>query len=138
MAPDAVSPRQEDRTLSFLFIAVGGAAGAVSRYVVDTWVSEQTMSSFPWGTFVVNISGSFVLGLLSALAIDRSVLPADIRLPVLVGFVGAYTTFSTLMLETWRLVESGSNALAIANIVGSGMLGIVALVLGLVVGRAIA
>ena len=138
MAPDAVSPRQEDRTLSFLFIAVGGAAGAVSRYVVDTWVSEQTMSSFPWGTFVVNISGSFVLGLLSAMAIDRSVLPADIRLPVLVGFVGAYTTFSTLMLETWRLVESGSNALAIANIVGSGMLGIVALVLGLVVGRAIA
>jgi CrcB protein len=138
MAPDAVSPRQEDRTLSFLFIAVGGAAGAVSRYVVDTWVSEQTMSSFPWGTFVVNISGTFVLGLLSAMAIDRSVLPADIRLPVLVGFVGAYTTFSTLMLETWRLVESGSNALAIANIVGSGMLGIVALVLGLVVGRAIA
>ena len=96
------------------------------------------MSSFPWGTFAVNMSGSFVLGLLSALAIDRSVLPADIRLPVLVGFVGAYTTFSTLMLETWRLVESGSNALAIANIVGSGMLGIVALVLGLVVGRAIA
>ena len=124
--------------MSFLFIAVGGAAGAVSRYVVDTWVSEQTMSSFPWGTFVVNISGTFVLGLLSAMAIDRSVLPADIRLPVLVGFVGAYTTFSTLMLETWRLVESGSNALAIANIVGSGMLGIVALVLGLVVGRAIA
>jgi len=124
--------------LSFLFIAIGGAAGAVSRYLVDTWVSEQTMSSFPWGTFVVNISGSFVLGLLSALAIDRSVLPADIRLPVLVGFVGAYTTFSTLMLETWRLVESGSNALAIANIVGSGMLGIVALVLGLGIGRAIA
>ena len=124
--------------MSFLFIAIGGAAGAVSRYLVDTWVSEQTMSSFPWGTFVVNISGSFVLGLLSALAIDRSVLPADIRLPVLVGFVGAYTTFSTLMLETWRLVESGSNALAIANIVGSGMLGIVALVLGLGIGRAIA
>jgi len=124
--------------LSFLFIAIGGAFGAVSRYLVDTWVSEQTMSSFPWGTFVVNISGSFVLGLLSALAIDRSVLPADIRLPVLVGFVGAYTTFSTLMLETWRLVESGSSPLAIANIVGSGVLGIVALVLGLVIGRVIA
>ena len=124
--------------MSFLFIAIGGAAGAVSRYLVDTWVSEQTMSSFPWGTFVVNVSGSFVLGLLSALAIDRSVLPADIRLPVLVGFVGAYTTFSTLMLETWRLVESGSSPLAIANIVGSGVLGIVALVLGLVIGRVIA
>ncbi len=124
--------------MSILFIAIGGAAGAVSRYLVDTWVSEQTMSSFPWGTFVVNISGSFVLGLLSALAIDRSVLPADIRLPVLVGFVGAYTTFSTLMLETWRLVESGSSPLAIANIVGSSVLGIVALVAGLVLGRAIA
>ena len=123
--------------MPLVLIAIGGAAGAVSRYVVDTWVSERAASSFPWGTFVVNVSGSFVLGALFVLAIERNVLPADIRLPVLVGFVGAYTTFSTLMLESWRLVEGGATLLALANLVGSVVVGMVALVLGLAVGRAL-
>lgn len=123
--------------MPLVLIAIGGAAGAVSRYVVDTWVSERAASSFPWGTFVVNVSGSFVLGALFALAIERNVLPADIRLPVLVGFVGAFTTFSTLMLESWRLVEGGATLLALANLVGSVVVGMVALVLGLAVGRAL-
>ena len=82
--------------MPFVLIALGGAAGTLGRYLVDAWVTERTVSAFPWGTFVVNMSGSFVLGLLFALAIDRDVLPSDIRLPVMVGFVGAYTTFSTL------------------------------------------
>jgi len=123
--------------LPLLLIAIGGAVGAVSRYAIDTWVSERAASAFPWGTFVVNVSGSFLLGLLFALAIDRAVLPADIRLPVMVGFVGAYTTFSTLMLESWRLVEGGAVLLALANLTGSVVAGLIALVLGLAVGRAI-
>jgi len=123
--------------LPFVLIAAGGAAGAVSRYLVDTWVSERAASAFPWGTLVVNLSGSFVLGLLFALAIERDVLRADIRLPVMVGFVGAYTTFSTLMLETWRLVEGGAIPLALINLFGSAALGMVALVAGLAIGRSI-
>ncbi len=123
--------------MSLVLIAIGGAAGAVSRYVVDAWVSERAASAFPWGTFVVNMSGSFVLGFLFALATERQVLPAEIRLPVMVGFVGAYTTFSTLMLESWRLVEGGAIGLAAVNIVGSAALGIVALVAGLSIGRAL-
>jgi CrcB protein len=123
--------------LSLLLIAIGGAAGAVSRYAVDTWVSERAASAFPWGTFVVNTTGSFVLGLLFALAIDRALLPADVRLPVMVGFVGAYTTFSTLMLETWRLVEGGAMLLALANLAASVVVGLIALVLGLAAGRAV-
>jgi CrcB protein len=109
----------------------------VSRYAVDTWVSERAASAFPWGTFVVNTTGSFVLGLLFALAIDRALLPADVRLPVMVGFVGAYTTFSTLMLETWRLVEGGAMLLALANLAASVVVGLIALVLGLAAGRAV-
>ena len=123
--------------MSLVLIAIGDAAGAVSRYVVDAWVSERAASAFPWGTFVVNMSGSFVLAFLFALATERQVLPAEIRLPVMVGFVGAYTTFSTLMLELWRLVEGGAIGLAAVNIVGSAALGIVALVAGLSIGRAL-
>ena len=124
--------------MTVLMIAVGGAAGAVSRYLVDVWVSERVASSFPWGTLVVNVSGSLVLGLLSALAIESSVLPANIRLPVMVGFVGAYTTFSTLMLESFRLVESGSAWIAVVNLFASVALGLLALVLGIAIGRSIA
>lgn len=124
--------------MPLVLIAIGGALGAVSRHVLDSWVSQHALSAFPVGTFVVNVSGSFVLGLLSALALERGVLPVDIRLPVMVGFVGAYTTFSTLMLESWRLIESGSMLLALANLVASVLIGMAALFAGLALGRAMA
>jgi len=123
--------------LALALIALGGAGGAVSRYLVDTLVSERVGAEFPWGTFVVNMTGSFALGVLFALAVERDVLPSDIRLPVMTGFVGAYTTFSTLMLETWRLAETGSTVAAVANIVGSVAVGLTVMAGGLVVGRAI-
>jgi CrcB protein len=118
-------------------IAVGGAAGAVARYLVDGWVSERTGGAFPFGTLVVNLSGAFLLGLLATLALERSVLPAAIRPPVLIGFIGAYTTFSTWMLESWRLAEQGALLGALANIGGSVVLGLVALGAGIAIGRAV-
>ena len=124
--------------MALVLIAVGGAAGAVTRYTLDGWISQAISSSFPWGTFAVNASGSFVLGLLFALAVERGVLPSDVRGPVMIGFIGAYTTFSTLMLESWRLWEDGSMALAVANIVGSSVIGLVMVVAGLAIGRALA
>jgi len=123
--------------LPLVLIAAGGAAGAVTRYLVDSAVSERLGGAFPWGTFVVNGTGSFVLGLLFALAIERAVLPASIRGPVLIGFIGAYTTFSTLMLESWRLAEDGAVMLAFANIAGSALIGLVAVFAGLAIGRAL-
>jgi CrcB protein len=116
-------------------VAIGGAGGAVARYVVDVWVSQRMPGAFPWGTFVVNMSGSFLLGLLFALSVERGVLPASIRLPIMIGFVGAYTTFSTLSLESWRLMEGGATLLALVNLLGSAVLGLVVTVLGLVAGR---
>lgn len=121
--------------MPLVLIAVGGAAGATTRYLVDTWISERAGGAFPWGTLVVNISGSLVLGILFALATERGVLPATIRAPVLIGFIGAYTTFSTLMLESWRLIESGALGLGLANLVGSTVIGLVAVVAGLTIGR---
>jgi len=123
--------------MPLLLIGVGGFAGAISRYLVDGFVVDRTAGAFPWGTLVVNLSGSFVLGLLFAMTAERAILPADIRGPVMIGFIGAYTTFSTFMLESWVLIENGSYVPAVANLGGSVVLGLVAVLAGLVIGRAI-
>ena len=121
--------------MPILLIGLGGFAGAIARYLVDGLVADRVSGAFPWGTLVVNVSGSLLLGLLFALTIDRALLPAEIRGPVLIGFIGAYTTFSTYMLETWRLVEAGAIGLAFLNLAGSLLLGLVAMVAGLAIGR---
>jgi CrcB protein len=123
--------------MSILLIGVGGFAGAIARYVVDGVVADRTGGGFPWGTLVINVSGSFLLGLLFALTAERAIFPADIRGPLMIGFLGAYTTFSTWMLESWGLIESGSYLPAIANLGGSVVVGLVAVAAGLVIGRAI-
>ena len=123
--------------MPLLLIGIGGFAGAISRYMVDGFVADRTAGAFPWGTLVVNLSGSFVLGLLFAMATERAILPADIRAPVMIGFIGAYTTFSTFMLESWLLIENGSYLPAIANLGGSVLLGLAAVLAGLTLGRAI-
>ena len=124
--------------VTLVLIAVGGAFGSVARYLVDGWVLDRVGTGFPIGTLVVNLSGAFVLGLLAALTIDRSLLPADVRAPAMIGFLGAYTTFSTLMLESWRLVEDGEVLLGAVNVAGSAALGMIAVVAGLSIGRALA
>ena len=125
------------RRMAILLIGLGGFAGAIARYLVDGVVSDRTGGGFPWGTLVINVSGSFALGLLFAMTTDRAVLPAEIRGPLMIGFLGAYTTFSTFMLESWRLIESGAWAAAIGNLGGSMALGLIAVVAGLTVGRAL-
>jgi CrcB protein len=123
--------------MELVLVGIGGFFGAIARRVVDVSVSDRAQSVFPFGTLAVNLSGSFLLGLLFAWATERDVLPADIRAPVMIGFVGAYTTFSTWMLESWRLVEDGAWQLAVVNIAGSIGLGLIALVAGLAVGRSV-
>lgn len=124
--------------MPLVFIAIGGAGGAVARYLVDSWVAQRAAGAFPWGTLLINVSGSLVLGLLFALATERDVLPASMRAPLMIGFLGAYTTFSTLMLESWRLFEDGAVGLAAVNVVGSSLLGLAAVFIGLALGRVLA
>jgi CrcB protein len=125
----------DDSVMTLLFIGLGGALGAISRYLVQGWVQDFAGGRFPWGTFAVNISGSFLLGLVFALAMDRGVLSPEVRVPVMVGFIGSYTTFSTLMLESWTLVEDGDLTRVLANLALSVLVGMVAVVAGLAVGR---
>lgn len=124
--------------MPLVLIAIGGAAGAVSRYVIDGLIAGRAPGAFPWGTLTINLSGSLLLGLLFALATERGILPAGIRGPLMIGFLGAYTTFSTLMLESWRLWEDGAVGLALANALGSVVLGLIAVFIGLTIGRALA
>ena len=123
--------------MPLLLIGLGGFAGAIARYAVDGAISDRTGGAFPWGTLVINATGSFVLGFLFALTAERAVLPAEIRGPLMIGFLGAYTTFSTWMLESWGLIESGSYGAAIANLGGSVVVGLVAVSAGLLIGRAV-
>lgn len=123
--------------MTLVLIAAGGAAGAVSRYLIQGWVETFSGGRLPWGTFAVNISGSFLLGVVFAIAIDRAMLAPEVRVPLMVGFIGSYTTFSTLMLESWRLVEEGAWVYALGNMAGSMVVGVLALVAGLALGRAL-
>ena len=91
-----------------------GAVGAPARYLVDAWMGDRTIGPFPWGTFVVNVSGSFVLGLLTGLALYHA-LPQAPKVILGTGFCGAYTTFSAFSFETVRLVEEGDLGQAAAN-----------------------
>lgn len=111
-------------------IAVAGAIGAPLRYVVDGVVSDRARATFPFGTFVVNVSGSFVLGLVSGLVIYHA-FPADGRLVIGVGLIGAYTTFSTFTFETASLIERREKRLAAWNIGGSVVAGAAAAAAGL-------
>jgi CrcB protein len=123
--------------MHLVLVGLGGFVGAIARYTLDGWVVARTGASFPFGTLAVNVSGSVLIGVLFALMIERGVLDAGLRAPLMIGFVGAYTTFSTLALESWRLAEDGAWLLAVANLGGSAVLGMVAVVAGLAIGRAL-
>ncbi|SEH88757.1 camphor resistance protein CrcB [Mycolicibacterium rutilum] len=106
-------------------VALLGGAGAVARFLIDRAVSHRLTGLFPSGIFVVNISGALVLGLLSGLALGPTA-----ALLVGVAFVGAYTTFSTWMLQTLELREGGRTGLAVLNIVLSLVIGLAAAAAG--------
>lgn len=116
-------------------IAIAGALGALARWGVGAWFGER-FPSFAWGTLVVNVSGSFVLGLLFALLIERAAGSTTMRLALTTGLLGAYTTFSTFSLETMRMFEEGATGSAFANIGLSLGLGLAAVWLGVSLGRA--
>ena len=117
--------------LTWAGIAVLGGLGAVARFTVDTAVVRRTTSAFPFGILVVNVSGAFLLGLITGLGV-----PPDVSLVLGTGFVGAYTTFSTWMLQTKLLLEERHWALPALNVVVSVVLGLAAAWVGLQLGGA--
>ncbi|RTZ62023.1 MAG: fluoride efflux transporter CrcB [Gammaproteobacteria bacterium] len=99
----------------WLAIAAGGALGAVARFWVSGWVYETFGKGFPWGTLAVNVIGSFVIGLMFVILVEKIAADPVWRLFVMVGMLGAFTTFSTFSLETLQLLEAGAVVRAGAN-----------------------
>jgi len=116
--------------LVWVGFVVAGAIGAPARYLLDGFVQDRTGGAYPWGTFAVNASGSFVLGVITGLAVHHGLPPAA-RTILGTGLCGAYTTFSTFSFETVRLVEEGDTVDAARNVVASLAVGLGAAALGL-------
>ena len=119
-----------------LAIGVAGALGAVSRHQLESFVNRHWGDVFPWGTFAVNLSGSFALGVLVGVFAHRLDVPLWLQAGATVGFLGAYTTFSTLSLQVYRSTATGHLPVALANAVGSLIAGTLALYAGILVARA--
>lgn len=122
--------------MKYLVVGLGGFIGANARYIIGGWVAQKWGTGFPYGTFIINVTGCFILGLFATLALQYA-WSDHWRLLIAVGFVGAYTTFSTFEYETFQLVANGSVARAGANILASVMLGFFAAYLGVVAARLI-
>lgn len=123
--------------MRLIWIGLASFFGGISRYLVEGWVSSATRGSFPWGTLAVNATGSFLLGFIFTVLTERFLSHPDLRVAATVGFVGAYTTFSTFAFETFRLAEDGAIALAALNVAVSVAAGLIAVWLGIVAGRAL-
>jgi CrcB protein len=132
--------RGEDAAMSalmpYILVGVGGFIGANARFVIARLVGAMFETKFPLGTFVINISGSFVLGLLGAILAQRVMASSEsLRLALGVGFLGAYTTFSTFEYETHALFDDGSWFTATTNMVASLFVGLIAVRAGIIVAR---
>jgi CrcB protein len=118
---------------------LGGALGTYARYWLSRWISSQQWAEgFPFGTFIINVTGSFFLGFAAVVILER--MPPDhehLYLLFGTGFCGGYTTFSTFELETYRLVRDGSWLAALANVAGSVLAGFVGVLLGVALASAL-
>ena len=124
--------------IKYVMVAIGGAAGAIARFWVGGYIAERMGSRFPYGTFLVNCSGSFLIGLIVTLLTERTHLNPNWRYLIPIGFVGAYTTFSTFEYETLRAIQDGQLFVAGLNVTLSVALGFLCVWLGVVAGRAVA
>jgi len=122
---------------NYFIIGLGGFFGAVARYIVALWIGQRWGRIFPLGTFVVNISGCFLISFLMSLFTEKFMVNPQLRLFLVMGFLGAYTTFSTFEYETGNLVKDGEWAIALANVILSVIAGFVALKSGEFIAKSI-
>ena len=119
-----------------IWIAIAGGLGALSRYGLSVLIESFSIKPFPWGTVVVNVVGCFIFGVLwSFFDVRMHEANPEVRVAILVGFMGAFTTFSTYMFETSELIRESQWLSAFGNIAGQNLIGFGVLILGLSVGR---
>jgi len=119
-------------------IMLGGGLGAIARYMLSTCINEKLSSNFPYGTLTVNVIGSFLMGFLTMWLVEKLGLNPLLRLAVFVGFLGAFTTFSTFSMETLNLFEEGLAGRALLNMLVNVVLSVLAVWLGVLAGKLLA
>jgi CrcB protein len=120
-----------------MLVAIGGASGSVARYLTGIAMTRWLGTAFPWGTITVNIVGSFAIGLLAELVARKLSAPMEMRLLLVVGFLGGFTTFSSFSLDTLSLFEKGEGLAALAYVGASVILSLAAAFGGLALGRSL-
>jgi len=121
----------------FLIISLGAILGANARYWLGGWAADRFGTTFPYGTLIINVTGSLVLGFFITLVTDRFLVDPRWRLLVAIGFLGAYTTFSTYTYESMNLILSGQVWLGLVDLFGSSILGAAAMLAGIFLGKAV-
>jgi CrcB protein len=124
--------------LDYVWIGIGGVAGANARYLLGRWIGERAGAAFPYGTLLVNVSGAFVIGVLLTVLTEWLMADPRWRLLLVVGFLGSYTTFSSYTYEVIQLVDRGDWAAAAAYVLSSNAVGLLACGGGVVLARALA
>ncbi|OGQ23215.1 MAG: hypothetical protein A3I05_04200 [Deltaproteobacteria bacterium RIFCSPLOWO2_02_FULL_44_10] len=119
----------------FLLLAISGALGTLGRYLLSGSLHALFGAQFPYGTFVVNVLGCFVIGFLGTLVDEKYFLASDFRMAVFIGFLGAFTTFSSFAYETWMLFKAGEFFFAACNVFGSLILCFAGLLIGVLFAR---
>lgn len=108
--------------MNWIAVAIGGALGAMARYGVSTLLFDASTQRFPYATLSVNVLGSFLMGILFVLIVEKGLLPAEMRSILMVGFLGAFTTFSTFSLDALGLWQNGHLLLALVYALGTVVL----------------
>ena len=123
-----------------LWVGLGGAIGSMARYWTALAAARLWGEAFPWGTLIINIAGSFIIGLVATSTLPHGPMPAPVtmRAFLMAGFCGGYTTFSAFSLQSWDLIRAGNYAGAMANVVGSVVLCLLAVIAGYLLGIRIA
>jgi CrcB protein len=123
--------------INYLIIGSGGFIGAITRYALSAWIGQRWGRSFPLGTLIINVSGCFFMGLIMSLLTERFIANPYWRSLLVVGFLGAYTTFSTFEFETGSLIKDGEILYAALNVILSVFMGFIALRMGEILSKMI-
>ena len=113
--------------MNWLAVAIGGALGSVARYALSSWIFDITSHKFPYATLIVNVAGSFVMGILFVVVVERAALPAEMRSLLMIGFIGAFTTFSAFSLDALGLWQNGHVLMSVIYMITTVILCLVAI-----------